>query len=417
VQPDPSALQSRPIDPQADFPGLEEIQGSAQTYMIREFLLLRGKQMNRAEREAAVARWNEHRKVVEARMAEAADDPFLDSIDRTRNRLATLPYFDKFQYDVIESTRPYALFVELKGESVTDRDERREQVESAYTPFLAEYDKTIHRYLVQLAPVHPKSDPTFIVFILLDRASYDRFFLEFENQPGSPGMRAHYNWVEKWAFTYSPEVTHTADPDFGEGTQALLHEITHAWVCRLATDDDGRTFDGNLVQTHWFNEGIAEFMSCQFLDGGAVRFQPWKSMRLAEVGARPPGTRIPLKQGFKIGRHDGLMAEAARIGAEQKSGAGGIDSGRATGICVSGFYADMSLFIFWLNYANDGKYKRTFEDYVRKELSGRGGPDVAEKVFAEVFKLDNLEQIIDDFQKAISSKKVTFADKDLAPEK
>lgn len=406
-------LEIRPIDPQADFPGLEEIQGSAQTYLLRPFLKLRGKELSRSERAAEVARWNAERVVIEARVAEASGDPFLTKVDRTRNDLANKPFFENFQYEVIESTRPYALFVELKGDTVTERDARREAVEEAYRPFLAAYDQTIHSYLKPLSPAPPKEEPTFIVFILLDRASYDRFFLEFEGHAGAPGMRAHYTWREKWSFTYSPEVGNPRDPDFGEGTQSLLHELTHAWVDKLATANHGVTYDINLVQTHWFNEGIAEFMSCHFLDGDTIRFQPWKSMRIQELSQRPAGVRIPLEKGFRIGRHDGLEAAAWEVARSQKV----VDPGRAAGICMSGFYADMSLFIFWLNYANDRKWKKLFENYVRKEFAGDGGPEVADKIFAGVFAAADLEQQVDAFQKGVADKSIRFEDSALELEK
>jgi hypothetical protein len=401
-----------PIDPQVDFPGLDDIQGSAQTYLLADFLALRGKVLTAEEREDALARWQQQRALIEARMAEAAGDPFLEKIDRTRNELAHKPFFADLQYDVIESTRPYALFVEVEGESVTDRDARREQVETVYKPYLEAYDRTIHRYLWKLAPAPPKQDPTFIVFILLDRASYDRFFVEFEGQAASPGMRAHYTWREKWAFTYSPELSNRNDPDFGEGTQSLLHEITHAWVDRLATNNGGVTYDGNLVQTHWFNEGIAEFMSCQFDDGGTIRFQPWKSMRLAKENQRPKAARIPFERAFKIGRHHGLVAEAQAVAAAQRE----MPPERAVAFALPGFYADMSLFIFWLNFANDGRYKRTFEDYVRKELAGDGGPEVAERIFADVFAMPDLERTVDEFQQAVIGRKVAFEDRDFEVE-
>jgi hypothetical protein len=412
-------LDVKPFRPERDLPGLDDVTGTPQTWMLAEFLALSNKELSKGERERAVARWTGQRKVIEARMAEADGDPFLTKIDTTRNQIARLPFFENFEYDVVESTRPYALFVELKGETLAERDERREQVETAYQPFLAAYDRSIHDYLVKLSPAPPKEDPTLIVFLLRDRASYDRFFVEFEKSAAPPGIRAHYNPVEKFAYTYSPELKDVKSPDFAEGTQVLLHELTHDWVDHLATLDGPevpevrRNYDGNLVQTHWLSEGIAEFMSCHFLDEGGIRFQPWKSMRLAEVGQRPPGLRIPLERGFRIGRHGGLDAEA-RMAAQSQSA---VDPGRAAIIMMSGFYADMSLFIFWLNYGEGGKHRRAFQDYVRKELSGAGGSEVAEKVFADVLARTDLEATIDAFQKDVTSKKVSFKDEDLKVEK
>lgn len=397
-------LDFRKVDPARDFPGLEEIQGSPQTYLLTEFLNLRNVEMSRPQREAQKARWLDRKRLVDARIEEAAGDPFIDRIDIQRNRMLTLPFFASFQYDVVESTRPYALFVELVGDTVTERDRRREAVEDGYRALLEAYDQSVHDYLWKLAPAQLPHDPTFIVFVLKDRESYERFFREFEGSSAPPGVRAHYTNREKWALTYSNELEDFSSPDFAEGVQVLLHELTHAWVDRLASMDGGLTFSIRACNTHWFNEGIAEYLSCHFMDRGTIQFQPWRTMRLAELGQRPPGVRIPLSRAFKISSNGELASEASLVARSQKS----VDEARAIGICSSGFYADMSLFMFWVNYANDRKYKRLFEDYVRKELSGEGGGDVAERHFAEIFAIEDLEQVIDDFQKSIVSGKVVF---------
>src|SRR6185436_13836823 len=118
----------------------------------------------------------------------------------------------------------------------------------------------------------PKSEPSFVIFVLLDRGSYERYFKESEKHDAPPGVRAHYEPARRRALTYSPKVDDPTDPAFAEGTQVLLHELTHAWVDQLAYDPSLNKGGIDVVQTHWFNEGIAEYMSCQFLDDGAVRF-------------------------------------------------------------------------------------------------------------------------------------------------
>lgn len=405
-------LDVRPLDPQADFPGLDDIQGSAQSYLLRPFLRLRGKELSRPQRAIEVERWNRERVVIEARVAEAAGDPFLDKVDRMRNDLANKPFFETFEYDVIESTRPYALFVELKGNNLTERDLRREAVEEAYAPYLAAFDRSIHDYLLPMSPAPPKNDPTFIVFILLDRSSYDRFFQQFEGSSGHPGMRAHYTPQEKWCFTYSPDVKNVRSPDFIEGTQSLLHEITHAWVDRIATDD-GRNYSIRQVQTHWFNEGIAEWMSCHFRDGDAIRFQPWKSNRMEELTQRPKGVRIPFRSALKVGANAGLLeAEARQFAREQKV----VDAARATMIMQSGFYADMWLWIFWLEYANEGRHRKLFQDYARKELAGKGGTATVDKLFADLLALPDLEAQVDAFQEAVAKGTLKLPDRELVLE-
>jgi hypothetical protein len=401
-------LDVRPLDPAVDFPGLDDVPIS-QAWMLRPFVRLRGKELTRTQRAAEIDRWNKARPAIEARVSEAADDPFLIKVDRLRNDLANKPFFENFEYDVIESTRPYALFVELKGESLTERDARREAVEEAYAPYLAAFDRSIHDYLLPLAPTPPKEDPTIPVFILLDRASYDRFFQQFDESSGHPGMRAHFTPQERWCFTYSPEVKAVRSPEFIEGTQALLHEITHAWVDRIATDD-GTLHSIRTVQTHWFNEGIAEWMSCHFRDGEEIRFQPWKSGRMEELSGRPAGVRIPFRAALKIGANAGLlMAEAAQWAREQKV----VDPGRATMIMQSGFYADMWLWIFWLEYAAEGRHRRRFQDYAKLELSGRGGTAAVDKLFAELLAQPDLEAQVDAFQAAVARGEIKLPEREL----
>ena len=203
------------------------------------------------------------------------------------------------------------------------------------------------------------------------------------------------------------------DPDFIEGTQSLLHEITHAWVDRLATDDNGRSYKISNVQTHWFNEGIAEWMSCHFLDGDAVKFQPWKSGRMDELTHRPKGVRIPFKAAFHVASNAGyLTAEAATFAKEQKV----VDEANAIGIMQSGFYADMWLWIFWLEYADGGKNRKLFQEYARRELAGRGGTEACDKIFADLLARPDLEAQVDAFHDAIVKGTLKLPDRELTLE-
>jgi hypothetical protein len=402
-------LDVRAIDPDRDFPGLGDVRGTPQTYLLKSFIALDKKKLSRPERQAELARWEKERPLIEARVAESLDDPWMQRVDQTRNMIAQRPFFESFDYEVVENTRPYALFVELKGNSVTERDARRAAVEEAYAPYLAAFDRSIHDYLLPLSPKPPKDDPAFMIFILLDRGSYDRFLTEFEGMAGPPGMRAHYTPQEKWAFTYSPDVTNVRAPDFIEGTQTLLHEITHAWVDKLATGDDGRSYSIGNVQTHWFNEGIAEWMSCHFMDGDAVKFQPWKSLRMTELAQRQKGVRIPFRTAFRIGANAGLLTAAA----SETAAALKLEPGRALVALQSHFYADMWLWIFWLEYAEDGHNRKLFQDYARKELAGEGGTELADKIFEPLFEQGDLEAKVDAFREAVASGKLKLPDREL----
>src|SRR5262249_6585077 len=208
------------------------------------------------------------------------------------NNLRDKPFFKELQFEVIESIPPYALVVQVKGDAA-ERKKRVDAVEKAYRPYLAAYDKKVHDWLLPLSPKPPKVDPTFVTWILLDVPNYEKYFVEARNAPAMPGIRAHYEPDTKRAITYSP-VVERSNSEFVVGVQALLHELTHAWVDRIATFDGGKTYTIDAIQTHWFNEGIAEYMSCQFMErDGKIHFQPWRSMRVDEATHKK--LRIPLK--------------------------------------------------------------------------------------------------------------------------
>jgi hypothetical protein len=185
---------------------------------------------------------------------------------------------------------------------------------------------------------------------------------------------------------------------FEEGVQSLLHELTHAWVDRIATIDDGRTYDLGYVQTHWFSEGIAEYMSSQFMDrDGKVRFQPWRSTRVAEAAHKQH--RIPLKEALAMRSTGELENRAALFGKEEAK-----DPKQALMIQVevaSGFYADMALFICWLTHADHGASRERFESYVQDELKG-DGEGAFDKRFGTLLDDLDLEQTIDEFAKRVA---------------
>src|SRR6185436_2922522 len=92
-------LDVRPFDPKTEFPGFDDVVGTPETFMIQGWLDRKGQPLSRAARAAELARWNDARKGIEARVAEADADPFLTRIDKTRTEIANLPYFKDLNYD------------------------------------------------------------------------------------------------------------------------------------------------------------------------------------------------------------------------------------------------------------------------------------------------------------------------------
>jgi hypothetical protein len=390
-------LDVRKFSLERDLPGWEDVAVTKAMYRARAFEALAGVEMSRPERAKRAAEWEEAREKLDERIALEEKDPFIERLDGVLNNLRDKPFFKELQFEVVESIPPYALVVQVKGDAA-ERKKRVDAVEQAYRPYLLAYDKKIHDWLLPLSPKPPKRDPTFVTWILLDSPDYDRYFADTHGQPRPPGMRAHYERETKRAITYSPAV----DPHsgaFGEGAQSLLHELTHAWVDRLATIDDGKTYDLGYVQTHWFSEGIAEYMSCQFMDReGKVRFQPWRSMRVAEAAHKK--RRIPLKEALAM-RSTGELEERARLFGKDESK----DEKQQLMIQVevsSGFYADMALFICWLTHADHGASRERFESYVQDELRG-DGEGAFDKRFGTLLDDLDLEKTIDEFARRVAS--------------
>jgi hypothetical protein len=294
---------------------------------------------------------------------------------------------------------PYALFIEVEG-TPEERLQRREDAAKAYLPYLDAYDAKIRSYLIPLAPKPLDADPLFPVFVFLRVERYHDYYVADNGHPPSGGMRAHYEPWKKQSFTYSPVLK----PGYGaflEGTQSLLHELTHAWVDQIASSDGGETRGIQNLSSHWFSEGIAEYMSCQFMHQNQVRFQPWRSNRVS--GAyRPPGWRIPLKEALIVPMHglDGWAAMQVQDLAPDKRAA-------AISTISSGFYADMSNFILWLNLKSGADRSKEFEAYAREELAGRGGFESFQRCFPKLLDdVKELDATIDDFVKRIANGKI-----------
>jgi hypothetical protein len=391
-------LDVRPLDPAADLPGFAAILSTTQRVHLKPFEDAGKGDLTGAARADLIARWTKLRPELEARAAKAKSEPFWNEVDEFRLALPQKGrFFADLNYEMVELP-PYALLVEVEGKP-EEREKRRLAAEQAYKPFLQAYDKRIRSYLVPLAPKPPDKEPLFPVFVFLNEARYEDY--QKSGKGGvSPGMRAHFEPWSKNCFTYSP-VLKVGYGAFEVGAQALLHELTHAWVDRLASGDGGVTRGIENLGSHWFSEGIAEYMSCQFMDKGEVRFQPWRSMRVG--GAyRPPGWRIPVRDALLITMH-GLDGEAQRRVKDLPPP----KQIEAVVTISSGFYADMSNFILWLNLRSGANRPREFEAYAREELAGRGGLDTFKRCVPNLLdSVKDLDAAVDQFTLQIANGKI-----------
>ena len=387
------------LDPMKDLLGFAAIVATPQRVHLKPFREAARGELTKSDREALLASWDAAKKEIDARVEKAKTQPFYAQVDQLRIDLADKKFFSTLEYEMVESKPPYALFIEVKG-TPDERRKRRAEAEASYTPFLEAYDKKIRSYLFALAPKPPDHDPLFPVFVFLNFDRYSDYSVAEAGEKSPPGRRAHYEPGKKQCFTYSP-VLKVGYGAFTEGTQSLLHELTHAWVDQLASPDGGATRSIGCLQSHWFSEGIAEFMSCQFLDRGEVRFQPWRSGRVS--GAfRPPGWRIPVAKALEIRLH-GLdfwaQQQIQNLDVKKRE--------EALVTISSGFYADMSNFILWLNLKSGADRPRQFEAYAREEMAGNGGIESFQRCVPKLLdEVKDLDKAIDDFVLRIANGKI-----------
>ncbi len=395
-------LDVRQLRPGEDLPGFSALAATPQQIHLQRFRDAARADLPRSARAVLIADWEVARKELDARAAKAKSEPYYGLVDALRLELQEKPFFKELQYEMVESKPPYALFVEVAG-TPEERASRKKAVEDGYSPYLEAYDQKIREYLVPLAPKPPDQALFFPVFVFLNEQRYRDYQMADRGDPGSPGMRAHYEPWKKQSFTWSTVIKPGLGA-FESGIQTLMHELTHAWVDQLASGDGGESRAIGVLATHWFSEGIAEYMSFHFREfDKSIRFQPWRSGRLGETG-RSANYRIGLARALGLRLH-GLDAVAiTMVGALD-----GANKQAAITTISSGFYADMSNFILWLNFPapNGAGLAAGFEAYARAEMAGEGGEAAFKRCLPGLLEQRaELDAKVDEFVLKIASGKI-----------
>jgi hypothetical protein len=398
-------LDVRQLVPGEDLPGFAALAASPMKLHLKEFYDAARDELPRAGRAEILKRWEGRRGALEERAAKSKDNPYYKELDLFRAEIVQDDFFAQLDYEMVESCPPYALFVEVGG-TPEERAARRQAVEDGYTPYLKAYDARIRSYLFPLSPNPPEKDPLLPVFIFLNVERYHDYQEAAFGSRGKGSMRAHYEPAAKKSFTWTTVVKPGLGA-FEESVQVLLHELTHAWVDQLASSDGGESRSIRTLRTHWFSEGIAEYMRFQFREkiGGDIsyRYQPWRSSRLGETG-RNAKLRLGLKAAIELAPH-GLDAAAARMTIDTPPA----QRESVMGTITSGFYADMSNFILWLNFPapHGAGMPEQFRQYAKAEMSGDGGDAAFRRIFPGLLdQSDSLDQKVDAFVLAIASGKL-----------
>jgi hypothetical protein len=365
------------FDPDEELARFSEVSAWNQAWMLQPFLARSGRKLPPAERASVLAEWRDPLPKLEARHAAAEKDSFLARIDHIRTSVARQPFYEKLRYRVVEETRPVALFVEVPGRNDKEDALRAERIRDSYAPFLRAFFAKLDEELAPLAGAPPRT--AYVVWVLQDAESYARFFREFGGQPSPLGVRAHYSPQQRWAFTWSP--SSIAGPEFLEGVQSLLHELTHAYVDALLPGGIG------ALRLHWISEGLAEYYSCFKRGDRNVFFDPLWSQRVIETLEEIHGPHGELRIGFAdwIALADGeeLWRKAVNV-ARRRAGEANVE---LAAFLMSRFYAEAYLFVLWLNESRNGKYRERFREHVKLELRGKGGFEAFKAGLGEVLAL------------------------------
>ena len=349
-------LGVKPLVAEEDLPGFDDIAGTYQSYLAKEFTLQQGTEFSPKQLESLVQRWQQVLPRIKERIALAKTDQYLNRIDFVHSSISSQPFYQDITYEVIEETRPFALFVEVTG-STADREARLRKLKDNYTPFLEEFRRQMEQQLVPLGSNSAAIEAPFIIWILLHEQSYQQFFKKLAGVQKSPGLRAHYNSKTNWLYTHSPDVS--SGSELIEGVQSLLHEVVHAYVDRLSTGGIGQ------VQPHWLNEGLAEYFSCyRRVDRESVYFDPTRSSRIEEYLFLSPELRFPTTDLVKIKSSGDLTRQAANLVKTLE------DAAPADFLEIqSGFYAHSYLLCLWLNKFESGRYRTRLNSMITAELS------------------------------------------------
>ncbi len=385
------------IDLDQELAGFSDLRKSHQAWMLQEFIDRAWHELTASERATLRADWSLTRPKIEAHRAKAEKEPFIDCIDDTRSTAAHLPFFRNLHYVVKEETAPFALFVEVPGRNGEEDALLAKRVVDAYTPFLRPFLAKLDAEIAPLIEPTPPGERAslaermpsvgYVVWVLRDAASYQRFFREFGGVATPLGLRAHYSPADRWAFTWSPDSN--SGPSFLEGAQTLLHELTHAYL-------DAHLRHGvTAIGLHWLNEGLPEYLSCwarkDEKDKQAFFDAHWSNRvteTLANAEARRLDLHIPFDDWIKIANRKELEEQAVKVACKCL---GDEATDEAVAFLQSRFYADAYLFVLWLNESEDGKHREHFQKYLTAELNGKGGFDALEAGVGDVLErhMDN----------------------------
>jgi hypothetical protein len=320
-----------------------------------------------SELAAAKERFAEHMKRLEA-------DGHYKRICMWKGSIAKHPVFAKYEYTTVEEG-PYLIFIQKSD------DQRK----AARLKELALQKAAIYRCLYQtfldrfgerfkLGPLRSSDfaeDRVLKAWIFADRKSFDEYH-QMIGMPVGENVGAYYFPTDQWMIIpdevaggvgAAGNQNMDINVSFHEGTHQLVHYYTKRLVERACGEEISWTDSRLDSNSHWFQEGLAEWFGSAVKNGDGwnlfqtniYRLMHWKSDREGKL------EEWNLEDLLAASDSDDLDRRGGRMGAL--------------------YYGQAWAFISFLWNFEDGKYREKFLTYFGRELAGESGL----KVFKEVF--------------------------------
>ena len=316
--------------------------------------------------------------------------------------------YQSYDFEVSEQF-PYVIFVtKKKGGSARENAEAKKIVERDARIFQTLLSTFTDTFEPEIRKLPGRSDfkmprfeetawgeiPIMKVWVFFSFEDFQKYQISIGHRLPA-GVRAYYKPGNQWITLYEGradrgENQKLGKQDFNTGKtfHEGLHQLVHLYTRLLLSEKTNTKVefeDPRLrCKSHWFQEGLAEFIGAADENGDSWDCLAIHHRRLREFR----GTQNAHKKNEKFPVWS--LTELLQVGAnpdisrwcQRKARAAG--NMRYAGMLSSLFYAHSWLFCHFLWNYEDGKYRGKFMEYMALELEGQSGFEVWKKVMKDV---------------------------------
>lgn len=300
-------------------------------------------------------------------VASYQDDPYGRAVRRLQQEFGSRFFYHK--------AKPYLIALEAspRYHSTMVMEDYAQRMEILHATFRREFGQALNL---------PEVEPALVVLIFNSRESFDRYFLERDRKRMSDSIKGIYEYDrERRRIVVYHDYNVPSDVLFHEGVHQLVHYHTL------------RETEGHRVYgSYWLQEGLGTYFEGLrrgeqggFFDpaGGRDRLPTLKQALPPRVGGK--GDFIPLNVlvGLTVDHfwqwfEEGMVAEPEQTTQKARL-----------------YYAQSWALVHFLRHRG-GAHARVLDEYLRREISGRGGKEAFEDLVRHHLKME-LAELEEDF--------------------